>query len=155
MIKENKYNQYGFLRSLNDIRGITIHETDNYNMNAQQIFDYLDNESKDSECCHYICDDEQTIQVMPNDWAVYHTKKGKDYGCKYTIAIQICSSINDEKFKMAKNRAIELIKELMQTYNISPDDIFFHNDFNSICYCPNTLLRKYGSSKRFVLEEIL
>lgn len=155
MIREEKFNQYGFQRSLNDIRGITIHETDNYEMDAQQLFDYLNNESKSSEGWHYICDDTHTIQVMPNDWAMYHTGKGKDYGCKYTIAIQICSNINNEKYKAAQDRAVALIKELMNTYNISSDDIFLHNDFNNISYCPSTILRQYGSAKRFVLEEIL
>ena len=155
MIREEKFNQYGFPRNLIDIKGITIHETGNYEMNAQQMFDFLNDKNKTNQGCHYICDSEQVIQVMPNDWAIYHTGKGKDYGCKYTIAIEICSNINDEKYKGAQDNAVQLIKELMEQYNISSDEIFLHNDFNSTVHCPNTILNKYGSAKRFVLEEIL
>lgn len=155
MVREEKFNQYGFPRNPIDIKGITIHETGNYEMNAQQLFDYFNDVDKSTQGAHYVVDDTQVIQLMPNDWAIYHTGKGKDYGCKYTIAIEICSNINDEKYKEAQDNAVQLIKQLMQQYNITSDDIFLHNDFNPVVHCPNAILNKYGSAKRFVLEEIL
>lgn len=154
MIKENKWNQYGFPRSENDIKGITVHETGNTDMNAQQLFDYLDNDCRTSQGCHYICDNEQTIQVMPDTWAVYHTGKGKDWGCRYTIAIEICSSLKDEDYNEAQSRAISLIWSLQHQYHIPMDMIFFHNDFNDKTYCPKTALDRYGNSKNFVYQEI-
>lgn len=154
MLDENKFIQYGFPRDVEDIKGITIHETGNEKMNAQELFDFLNNENKTSQCYHYICDDTKTIQLMPNDWGVYHTGKGMDYGNRYTIAISICSNLNNEKYKLAQDRAVQLIKELMQEYNLTSDDIFLHFDFNERTYCPKTILRQYGSAKRFAYEEI-
>jgi N-acetylmuramoyl-L-alanine amidase CwlA len=157
MISENKWIQYGFPRTEEDIQGITLHETGNVEMNAEQLFNWLNEENKSSQGCHYLVDDTQTIQVMPDDWAVYHTGKGKDFGCRYTIAIEICSSLSDEKYKMAEDRAISLIYALQKKYHIPMDMIFFHRDFNETTYCPKTILNNYGTSKNFVynrLEEL-
>lgn len=154
MIDESKFNQYGFPRSEDDIQGITIHETNNVEMDAQQLHDYLNNECKTSQGCHYIVDDHEIVQVMPDDWAVYHTGKGKDFGCRYTIAIEICSSLSDKKYKEAEDRAISLIYSLQKKYRIPMDMIFFHQDFNNKTHCPNRILNEYGTSKNFVYQRI-
>lgn len=157
MISENKFNQYGFPREATDILGITIHEIDT-DMTAQQIHDWLDTECKTTtDGCHYICDDTQVVQVIPDDWAVYHTDKAKDFGNRYTIAIKICSSLSDDKFNAAEDKAVELIRNLQKKYDIKGDMIFFHQDFNERAYCPKTIINKYGTAKTFVyqrLEEI-
>lgn len=154
MIKESKWSQYGFPRSEADIQGITIHETGNLDMNAQQLHDWLDNECKTSQATHYICDDTQTIQAMPDDWAVYHTGKGKDWGNQHTIAIEIVSSLSDVKYQSAEDRAVELVKSLVEVYSIPKEMIFFHQDFDNRVYCPKTILDNYQTSKRFVYERI-
>lgn len=152
MIKESKWNQYGFPRS--EIKGITIHETNNYEMNAQQLHDWLENDCKTSQGCHYIIDDSQVVQVMPNDWAVYHTGKGKDWGCRYTIALEIVSSLSDEKYLKAEDKTIELIKQLQEEYHIPNDMVFFHQDFDSKTHCPNRILNEYFTSKNFVYQRL-
>lgn len=154
MLDEKKYIQYGFKRDSKDILGITIHETGNYEMNAQELHDWLNSECKTNQGVHYICDSTQTIQVMPCDWAVYHTGKGKDWGCRYTIAIEICSSFSEEEYKKAEDRAISLIYDLQKKYHISNDMIFFHQDWDSKTYCPNHALNEYGSSKNFVYQRV-
>lgn len=154
MIKENKFTQYGFPRETKDILGITIHETNNYEMNAQQLHDYLDNECKTSQGVHYICDAEQTVQVMPDEWAVYHTGKGNDFGCRYTIAIEICSYYSDAEYLKAEDRAISLIYDLQKKYHIPMNMIFFHKDFNELTHCPNRIIDAYGTSKNFVYQRI-
>lgn len=154
MINENKFRQYGFPRPDTDILGICIHETDKDNMNAQQWFDYFDKESKNSFCYSYVCDDEQILQIMPDTYAVYHTNKGNDWGCRYSIAIAICTNINNEKYLKAQDNCVLLVKQLMEKYNIGKDAIYFHNDFDSRDYCPKTLLNTYGSVKRFVIEKL-
>ena len=154
MLDENKWKQYGFERNEEDILGITLHETNNYNMNARELFNYLNDVNKTSQGCHYLVDDEEIIEVMPLNYGVYHTGKGFDYGNKYTIAIEIVSNINDNKYQMAQDKAVELIKTLMGEYAINYDGIFFHKDFNSIVLCPKTIIKKYGSAKRFCIEEL-
>lgn len=154
MIDENKFEQYGFPREKKDILGITIHETGNYEMNAQQLHDFLNNDNKTSQGIHYIVDKDSIIQVMPDDWAVYHTGKGKDWGCRHTIAIEICSYYSDEEYKQAENRAISLIYDLQKKYQIDFDMIFFHQDFNERVFCPNKALIEYKTSKNFVYQRI-
>ena len=153
MIKENKFLQYGFPRTEADIKGITIHETGS-EKTARELFDYLDNESRDSRGCHYLVDDTETIQVMPNEWAVYHTGKGRDWGCRYTIAIEVCSNINSDKYQQAEDRMISLIYDLQHRYHISNDMIFFHQDWNERTYCPKTIIDNYGTSTYFVYQKI-
>lgn len=154
MIDRNKWDQYGFSRLESDIKGITIHETGNYEMNAESLLNWLENENKTSQGCHYLVDDTQIIQVMPDDWAVYHTGKAKDWGNRYTIAIEICSSLSDDKYRQAEDKAISLIYTLQKKYHIPFDMIFFHHDWNDRKYCPKTILDNYGTSKNFVYQRI-
>lgn len=154
MISENKYIQYGFQRTVADIKGITLHETGNYEMNAQQMFDYLNDVNTTSQGTHYLVDSNEVIQVMPDDWAVYHTGKGIDNGVKYTIAIEICSSLNNAEYAEAEARAIALIYSLQNTYQIPDDNIFFHQDWDRMMYCPRRLLDVYGTSRGFIYERI-
>ena len=155
MLNQNKYMQYGFPREQADILGITIHETDNTDMPAEELEQWLNEVNKTSDgCYHYLCDDIQTIQLMPDDWSVYHTGKTRDWGDTYTISIAICSTLSNAKYETAKEKAIELIKNLMETYSISDEMIFFHNDFNEKVYCPKRILDEYKSVKRFMMEEL-
>lgn len=150
MIDENKFAQYGFQRPVSDILGLTIHNTNNYEMTARDLFNWLNGDYKGDNGCHYLVDNKETIEVMPHDWAVYHTGKGLDYGNKYTIAIEICSNLNDQLYLEGQDRAIELIKQLMEEYNISIDNIFYHIDFNARAYCPATILDKYKTKNDFL-----
>lgn len=154
MIKESKFIQYGFPRDEADIKGITLHETNNYEMNAQELCDFLDNINKSSQGCHYIVDANEIVQVMPDDWAVYHTGKAKDFGCRYTIAIEICSYLNDALYKQAEDRAISLIYNLQKKYHISNDMIFFHQDFDERMFCPARILNEYKTARNFVYQRI-
>ena len=154
MIDKNKYNQYGFPRDEKDILGITIHETNNYEMNAQELHDWLNNECKTNQGVHYIVDKDEIVQVMPDDWAVWHTGKAKDWGTRYTVAIEICSYFSDVEYKQAEDRAISLIWDLQKKYRIANDMIFFHQDWDSRTHCPNRIINEYGTSKNFVYQRI-
>ena len=154
MIDEKKYSQFGFPRTVDDIQGITLHETGNYEMDAQELCDWMNTECKTSQGTHFFVDDTQTVQAMPIDWAVYHTGKAKDWGNCYTVAIEICSSYSDETYLMAENRAIELIRDLHNLYAIPYDMVFFHHDFDERKHCPNRILDTYGTSKNFVYQKL-
>ena len=136
------------------VKGIVLHNTANYKMSAQELYDYLANECKTSQGTHYICDHENVLQVAPDDWAIYSSGKGNDYCARHLIAIEICDNLNDDLYKQGQDKAIELIKELKEKYHLSNDDIFFHNDFNSTMYCPHILLDKYKSARNFCIEEL-
>ena len=154
MLDRNKWDQYGFLRNDSDILGITLHEIGDYKMNAHEYETWLNDVNKTSSGFHYICDCDCVVQVMPDNWAVYHTDKFLDWGNCYTLAIGIIPYLSDEKYGLAQDNAVELIKHLQEQYHIANDMIFFHNDFDSRSYCPRTILDRYKSVKRFVMEEL-
>lgn len=150
MINKNKWLQYGYESGNLKKTSITIHNTNNYEMSAREIFNFMDKENKTSQGTHFLVDDKEIIEVMPLDWCVYHTGKGNDNACKHSIAIEICSNNNDELYLKGQDKAIELIKSIMNEYNISKDCIFFHQDFNNQFYCPATILNLYGNKENFI-----
>jgi len=154
MLPENKYIQYGFPRTEEDIKCIVIHNTNNTELSARQLFDYLKDDCKTSQGTHYICDHTETIQVMPDDWAVYNTGKGKDFGCRYGIAIEICDNLNDDLYQQGEDRAISLIFDLQHRYHIPNEMVFFHQDFSPTTYCPHLILDRYGTSTNFVYQRL-
>lgn len=150
MLSEKKWQQYGFKRSENDINCIVIHNTNNYENNAEQLENWLENECKTSQGTHYLVDDKEVRQVMPLDYGVYSTGKGKDYCSMHSIAIEICSNLNNDLYLWGQENAIALIKELMKKYNITKEELYFHIDFNSKFYCPANILNLYGNKKNFL-----
>ncbi len=154
MLDENKWLQYGFPRSETEIQGITLHEVENF-ATAEDYEKYLAEVNKSNEALHCICDATESRQLMPFDYAVYHTGKGIDWGNSNTIAIGILSSLNNEKFDASLDNAVALIKEIQNSYGIDNNHIYFHNSFNKLTYCPKTLLDRYGSVIRFVNEKIM
>ena len=154
MIKENKWNQYGFPREETDIKGITIHESSEVNQTAAELFSFYDDVSKENSAVHYVVDATEIIQIMPNDWSVYHTGKGKDFGNLYTIAIEVCGNLKNDLYEAAVDNAVSLIKDLQEQYNLAYTDIYFHKDFNSKVYCPKDLINQYGTAKNFAYQRL-
>lgn len=148
MLKETRWMQFGE-KGL-EPNCITIHNTKNYSMSAKDLFNYMNDECLTSQGCHYLVDNEGVIEVMPLDWKVYHTGKGKDYAFNHSIAIEICNHISNDLYLKGQDNAIKLIKQLMKKYNIKKEDIYFHNDFNSRTYCPNKILDLYKNKKNFI-----
>lgn len=146
----SKLEQYGY-EGL-EIKGITIHNAGN-KMSAQELFDFLENDNKYNNGCHFLVDENEVIEVMPLTWCAYHTGKGKDFGNNNTIAIEICRSQSEiDIYMKAQDRAVELIKELMNKYNLSTKKIYLHKDFNSKTYCPHKILDIYKTKKNFIKE---
>lgn len=148
MIKESKWKQFGYERTEN-IEFIVIHNTSS-ELSASELFNWLNDECKTSNGCHYLVDDVATIEVMPLTWSVYHTGKGLDYGNRKGIAIEICSNINNAKYLKGEKRAMRLVKELMKEYGLTKNDIYYHNDFNKTTHCPNDIMNRYASKKDFI-----
>lgn len=150
MINENKYSQFGE-KGLNPI-AITIHNTGS-DLTARELFDWINDECQTSQGCHYLVDDNEVIEVMPLDWKVYHTGKGRDWAFNNSIAIEICSNIDNGKYFRGQDKAIKLIKKLMKKYSLETKDLYFHIDFNPQSYCPKNILDIYKDKKTFIKEE--
>ena len=148
MLDEKRWPQYG--KDGLTPKAITIHNSGNYDMTAKDIFNYLNTESKTSECFHYIIDDKETMEVLPLHWKTYHTGKGEDYAFHNSIAIDICSNLDDALYLKGQGQAIVLIKRLMAIYEIPLTEIYFHIDFNNTTYCPCNILDLYKTKENFL-----
>lgn len=133
-----------------DIRGITIHNTNN-NKSARENYEDLLAERR-VNVCHYLVDEEEAINTFSIDEQASHTGRGYDFGNRYTIAIEICRSTSDEALYLkAQDKAVELMKELMERFNLTTNNIYFHNDFNNV-KCPHRTLEIYGTKRGFIDE---
>lgn len=135
------------------VKGITIHNTGN-GRTANEIFEEL-KAAKKTNLCHYLVDEKEVINNFPTDTEAWHTGRGYDFGNRFTIAIEICRSTSDEKlYMLAQDRAVNLIKSLMNKYHLTENDIYFHNDFNTT-KCPHRILEIYETKRRFIDECII
>lgn len=132
-------------------KGITIHNTGN-DYSAKQLSNMLKDKMQ-FNLCHYLVDEKEVIQMIPEDQEAEHTGKGYDFGNRYTIAIEICRSTCDkELYFKAQKKAITLIKKLMKKYKLKNSDLYFHSDFNPQKRCPHRILDLYKTKERFINE---
>lgn len=148
MLSKSKWKQYGQPNS--KIKGIVIHNTNNQQMSAEQLENWLENDNKRSNGCHFLIDYKEVRQVMPIDWSVWNTGMGMSFGNLDCISIEICSHPNNKLYLAGQERAINLIKELMKKYNLTKDDIYFHNDFQPHINCPAQIIKIYGKKSAFL-----
>lgn len=132
-----------------DVRGITIHNT-GLEDSAKRIFQTMENIASDRGC-HFLIDERDVVQCLPLDWCAYHTGKGEDWGCNHTIAVEICRSrCSDELYLSAQRNAVQKIKELMDEFGLTTQDLYFHSDFNPKKRCPHRILELYGDKTTFI-----
>lgn len=127
-----------------EIKGICIHETNNRLSEEENA--YLFN-SELHHSINYIVGKNKTIQMIPDDEITYHSGKANDFGNTNCISIEICYDSIDE--------AVVLIKSLMIKYELNTQDIYFHNDFDEVRYCPSNILRIYGNKNNFIRKELM
>lgn len=154
MIPESKWKQYGLPDA--EIKGIVIHNTNNQLWNAKRLEKWLTEENKTSAACHFLVDKDEVIQVMPLSWSVWNTGMGYDFGNLHCISIEICSHPSNKDYESAERKAIDLINYLMEKYNFTKSDIYFHRDFNPTVNCPAQIIKRYGNKANFLtkLKEI-
>lgn len=134
------------------VKGITIHNT-NSSLSAQSLYELL-KESKQTNACHVLIDEKDIIQILDFKTNAWHTGMGYDNGNLYTIAIEICRSQSElSLYLKAQDNAIKYIKQLINEYKLSINDIYFHNDFNAKSYCPHRILDLYKTKKEFIRKE--
>lgn len=133
------------------VKGITIHNSGN-ELSAKEIYCNLI-KNKQTNLCHFLIDENEIIKTWSEEQEASHTGKGYDFGNRYTIAIEICRSMcSDELYLKAQERAINFSKVLLDKYNLTTDNIYFHMDFNPQTKCPHRILEKYITKERFINE---
>lgn len=148
MLSKKKWRQYGLPNS--KIKGIVVHNTNNQSMSAKEIEDWLENENRKSNGCHFLVDHTEVRKVMPISWSVFNTGMGMGFGNLDCIVIEICSNPSNRLYLQGQAKAIELIRELMKKYNLTKNDIYFHRDFNPTINCPAQILKLYKTKSRFL-----
>lgn len=95
---------------------ITIHSTGNPRSTAQNEADNVCNNSPDMQVSfHWVVDDKQAINVIPENEVAWHAGDGNGPGNRKSIGIEICES--GDRAKTLDNAA-RLVAKLMKTHNI-------------------------------------
>ena len=123
----------------NNIKYLCLHDTGNYKDTAQQNADYFCGGDRQSSA-HYFVDDNSIYQIVEESDASWHCGDGgMQYGIgnHNSIGVEMCNSggyISDATI----NNTLDLVKMLMQKYNISIDKIVRHYDA-SRKICPRNM----------------
>lgn len=126
-------------RNGEEIKYITIHDTGNADRgaNAEAHF-ILHNRADRGASAHYFVDDTEILRIIRDEDKSWHCGDGKGKNGitnENSIGIEMCINSDGDFLKTYKS-TIELVKYLMQKYNIPLDRIVRHYDASGKI-CPN------------------
>lgn len=138
-------------KHLRKLKAVVIHWTANKGKgaNAMANRNYF-NSTERSASAHYIVDDSNIIQCIPDNEVAYHVgaKAYAPIGKKlmegmyspnwFTIGIEMCVN-SDGDFKKTEEHTINLICHLMMEHKLDMNDLFRHFDITSKA-CPKMYL---------------
>ena len=118
---------------------IVVHNTGNKAPAANEAKYMITNDEKKS--FHYVVDDKEVIQCIPENRNAYHAGDGKSgKGNREGIAIEICYSLSGgSKFTKSEENAVELIVDILKRYGWGIDKVTKHQDYSGK-YCPHRTL---------------
>ncbi len=142
MIKINeKLVKYNFSsRKGEKIKYITIHDTGNPDRGADAEAHFkLHDRADRGASAHYFVDDKQILRIIRDEDKSWHCGDGKGkYGItnENSIGIEMCIN-SDGDFNKTYQNTLDLVKHLMDKYNISIDKVVRHYDASRKS-CPNS-----------------
>lgn len=118
---------------------ITVHNTAN-DASANNEASYHNNNNNEVSF-HYVVDDKEAIQVIPESRNAWHCGDGgSGTGNRYSIGIEICySKSGGNKFIQAEKNAAYLTATLLKKYGWGIDKVKKHQDWSGK-YCPHRTL---------------
>lgn len=125
---------YGRSRGASEIEYIVIHYTSNLGDTAKNNADYFAREAlKYKASAHYFVDENEVWASVPVYRDAYHcgASSYKHPKCrnKNSIGVEICMTDKHAVLRMGSiTRAAELVRELMQKYDIDIDHVVRHYD---------------------------
>ena len=141
-----KINEKLIRRNYSDRKGesikyIVIHDTANTGKgaDADAHYRFFDREDRGASA-HYFTDDKQILRVVRDTEKSWHCGDGQGkYGItnENSIGIEMCINSDGDFAKTYKN-TIDLVKHLMDKYNISIDRVVRHYDASRKS-CPNIM----------------
>lgn len=130
-------------KKLKGLKGLVLHWTANTDVgaNAKANRNYF-NTTKTAASAHYIVDDKNIIQCVPDDELAYHTgaKRYTEAGIKiserpygpnyFLLGIEMCVN-KDGIWSNTYQNTVELTAYLLKKYNLSVVDLYRHYDITS------------------------
>ncbi|MFV0394033.1 MAG: N-acetylmuramoyl-L-alanine amidase, partial [Coprobacillaceae bacterium] len=141
----------------NGYLGITIHNTDNFNVGANakahMLYQTVNGGQNQEVSYHYVVDDKEAYRLVPESEITWHAGDGfSGNGNNKTISIEICCNA-DGDIKKATDNAVELCKDIIKSLG---GKLYQHSDWSGK-NCPsqiragkpyswNEFVKKVGSS---------
>jgi hypothetical protein len=111
---------------------VTIHETDNPNVGANAEMHrrfVLGGGGPDTASFHAVCDDRESIQLMPWTAAAYHIGDGDGgAGNNSSLGIELCVNADDD-FRATTTRGAELAAALLRRFGLPLERLRQHGDW--------------------------
>ena len=130
-----------------DPQSITIHETANTALgaNAEMHRRFVhDGGGPEGVSFHYVVDDHESIQLLPDTENAWHAGDGRDgAGNRTSIAIEKCVN-RDADPNETERRLVELVRCLMDTHGIDASHVYQHNHWSGKD-CPH-IMRSAGGN---------
>lgn len=124
-----KYNYSKRLKG--KIQYIVVHDTGNTSKGAGARAHYLYlNKEKRGASAHYFIDQDEIIQLVPDEYSAWHCGDGRGrYGIyNYnSIGIELCVN-EDSNWDMTKDKGRDLIRFLLIKYNLDKNALIRHFD---------------------------
>lgn len=134
---------YNYSKRVSPKKYIVVHDTGNRRKGAGAYNHYIYFNAGDRQAsAHYFVDQGNIIETVDPHLVAWHCGDGKGrYGItnSNSIGIEICVN-EDSDFDLAKAQAIELIRFLMNTYNIPKENVIRHYDA-SRKICPASMAK--------------
>ena len=153
-------------RNLKQLKAIIVHWTANLNKGANAIANrnyfnkkprIINSKGKTVYAsAHYVIDDMTIIQCLPDLEVGYHcgakwsrykdtahelmntTQQNRDSPNNYTIGIEMCVN-SDGDFSITRQNTVDLIRYLLNKYNLTINDVFRHFDITGKD-CPRMMI---------------
>ena len=134
---------YGGKRS-QPIKYIVIHYTGNDGDTDEANAAYFARENTGKTSAHWFVDDDSSTLSVPEEYVAYHCGANYYYHpeCRNSnsIGVELCDTRRDGKYGFTEetiDNAIELVRELMQKYNVPVENVVRHYDItHKICPAP-------------------
>lgn len=133
------------------LKGIVMHGTANENIGADAVANrsYFNNTTT-AASAHYIVDDKQIVQCIPDDEVAWHVgaKRYTAVGLKlsqmpyspnyFLIGIEMCVN-KDGVWSKTYQNTLELVEYLLKKYKLTVDDVYRHYDITGKA-CPRMMV---------------
>ncbi len=139
----------------NDTKYIVVHYTSNNGDTAKNNADYFARE-KVGASAHFFVDENEIWESVPENMTAWHcgAKHYKHPECRNSnsIGVEICMNGKTRNIRQDSiNNAVKLVRELMQKYNIPPENVLRHYDVTGK-QCPAPMVERPAMWQLFKKE---